>query len=136
MSSFIDMSGTRFGSLVAVSPTGTGGHGKYVKWECLCDCGNAKVVGGNNLRSGNTKSCGCARKNVESKINNVLGKRFGKLTVIDRTDKRSDNGCVLWICRCDCGKVVESISSILKSGIKRSCGCLISETATKPSSMG
>ena len=33
-------------------------HGE-VAWECLCDCGNIVTVGGYDLRSGNTKSCGC-----------------------------------------------------------------------------
>jgi len=28
-------------------------------WRCRCDCGNARAVQLNNLRSGNTSSCGC-----------------------------------------------------------------------------
>ena len=35
-----------------------GGHNR-AKWECLCDCGKKIVVSGTNLRSGNTRSCGC-----------------------------------------------------------------------------
>ncbi len=31
-------------------------------WECLCECGARKCYTGTNLRSGNTTSCGCARK--------------------------------------------------------------------------
>jgi hypothetical protein len=31
------------------------------KWICICDCGNEVEVTTSNLRSGNTKSCGCAR---------------------------------------------------------------------------
>jgi len=31
------------------------------KFLCLCDCGNQPIVAGKDLRSGNTKSCGCAQ---------------------------------------------------------------------------
>jgi hypothetical protein len=29
------------------------------RWNCLCDCGNTKVVLGFHLKNGNTSSCGC-----------------------------------------------------------------------------
>ena len=29
--------------------------------ECICDCGNIVTVRAGNLKSGNTKSCGCSR---------------------------------------------------------------------------
>jgi len=32
-------------------------------WRCKCDCGNLVEVRGTHLQSGNTKSCGCLRKN-------------------------------------------------------------------------
>lgn len=32
------------------------------QWLCLCDCGNIKVVLGGYLTSGDTKSCGCLRR--------------------------------------------------------------------------
>lgn len=36
-------------------------------WLCQCDCGNEVTVSGNRLRSGNTKSCGCLRRELVSK---------------------------------------------------------------------
>lgn len=33
-------------------------------WLCQCDCGKTKVVLGENLRKGKTKSCGCIRKEL------------------------------------------------------------------------
>lgn len=59
----IDLSGRRFGLLVAVEPV----HvlvGKLtpklrVYWKCRCDCGGVSVVDGRHLRLGNTASCGC-----------------------------------------------------------------------------
>ena len=38
--------------------------------------------------------------------------------------KRDANGRILWNCKCDCGNTVEATSSELKSGNRKSCGCL------------
>jgi len=51
----VDLEGKRFGKLVVTEYIG----GKYYKWKCICDCGNEKIVSQNNLKSGNSKSCGC-----------------------------------------------------------------------------
>ena len=54
---FINELGERHGflSVVQLLKRGKGG----TLWLCKCDCGNFTVVRGNNLRSGDTKSCGC-----------------------------------------------------------------------------
>lgn len=36
--------------------------GKHSKVECLCDCGNTKIVFLGNLKRGKTNSCGCLYK--------------------------------------------------------------------------
>ncbi len=33
-------------------------------WLCRCDCGVERIVAGNNLKSGNTKSCGCLNRQL------------------------------------------------------------------------
>lgn len=38
-------------------------------WECLCDCGNIATVAGYDLRSGNTKSCGCYARDMSTQSN-------------------------------------------------------------------
>ena len=58
---FIDLSGRRYGRLLVIAQSEKTHYGNYM-WLCKCDCGNEKVVAGNSLCSGNTKSCGCLRK--------------------------------------------------------------------------
>ena len=55
------MVGKRFGRLVVVEEAGKN-KSKSILWACKCDCGNTKVLIGGNLRSGDTKSCGCIQK--------------------------------------------------------------------------
>ena len=55
-----DITGQLFGKLTAIELDETlSGKGKGSFWKCKCDCGNTKTVHLNNLRRGNTKSCGC-----------------------------------------------------------------------------
>lgn len=63
------------------------------------------------------------------KFIDLTGKRFGKLTVIQRVQNKGNK--VNWLCQCDCGNTTIVQGSNLKNGHIRSCGCLISETNTK-----
>lgn len=39
-------------------------------------------------------------------IKNIKGQRFGRLVALEPTGFRDPhNGCVMWLCRCDCGKL-------------------------------
>lgn len=58
MGKFIDLTGQKFGRLTATEMCGSD-NGGNAKWACSCDCGLAKVVHGENLRRGKTRSCGC-----------------------------------------------------------------------------
>jgi hypothetical protein len=109
-------------------------------WICKCSCGKEKIVIGSNLKNGISKSCGCSlntethtklikdRWNKKEKIK--TGDIYGRLTVIEKSDKRKDR-CKLWLCKCSCGKIILTTSSKLTSGKKKSCGCLIIDTARK-----
>lgn len=55
-------------------------------------------------------------------MNDITGQKFGKLTVIRKTDERYIDGSVLYLCKCDCGKEIKSTSSRLKSGHLKTCG--------------
>lgn len=56
-----DLVGLRFGKLVVQSRVSFKGFG--AAWLCKCDCGNEPIVRTNPLKSGNTRSCGCASRN-------------------------------------------------------------------------
>ena len=58
----------------------------------------------------------------------IVGKRFGKLTVVGDYGSRTKDGKVLYRCRCDCGNEVFVRGFYLKSGHTKSCGCLRAET--------
>ena len=92
------------------------------KWRCICDCGNITVVTGINLRSGNTKSCGCLR----TKFNDLTGQVFGKLTVVSRNHFDSTGNRrkrIFYNCVCECGNNTVSRSDALTEGKALSCGC-------------
>ncbi len=59
-----DLSGQRFGKLVAVEYVGKNAGNQY-KWLCKCDCGNELVILGTSLVQGYTKSCGCINSHGE-----------------------------------------------------------------------
>lgn len=55
-----DITGQRFGKLVAIEYKGL--KGEKTSWLCKCDCGNECIVITNSLKSNKTKSCGCIHK--------------------------------------------------------------------------
>ena len=54
-----DLTGKRFGLLVVKKRVGTLEKDRRATWQCLCECGKKVVVRAVDLKSGNTKSCGC-----------------------------------------------------------------------------
>lgn len=58
-----DLTGQRFGRVVAVELAGKTKHGQTM-WLVRCDCGARHITSGHSLRRGNTRSCGCLRREV------------------------------------------------------------------------
>lgn len=69
----VDISGQRFGRLTAVECVGKKEQAGYL-WRCVCDCGNEVAALTRDLRSGNTRSCGCWRNEKIGRINKTHGK--------------------------------------------------------------
>ena len=62
----IDLTGQEFGRLIVQELIGKNKHGQLT-WSCLCACGSTKSVQGAELKSGDTKSCGCLRRELRTK---------------------------------------------------------------------
>jgi hypothetical protein len=120
-----DETGKRYGKLVVLDemPVRLKNH---VCWRCKCDCGNEKIVRGDLLRQGVTKSCGCQGRynNAEKKIK--VGNRYGKWVVISEMPDKPK----YWRCKCDCGKEKIVSGQSLRLGHTTSCGCYRREHAS------
>ena len=57
------------------------------------------------------------------KFIDLTGKKFGFLTAIERTQLEKSG--TYWLCKCDCGKMVEARSHALRNGDRKHCGCSV-----------
>ena len=121
MGKLIDLTGQRFGKLVVLNKTESKNNKVY--WHCKCDCGNECNVVGGNLKTGNTFSCGCFKKEKISKekTKDLSNQKFGKLTVISYAGNNGKQS--LWNCKCDCGNTCVAPGPLLTFGSIQSCGC-------------
>lgn len=110
---------------------------------CRCECGIEKDVSGQNLTRGESKSCGCLKKELwkitQQKIKEIIakkhieiqtGERFGNLTVLSKSEEKKKLQ-ISYLCKCDCGarKVVGGAN--LRSSHVTSCGCKIGRKKTE-----
>lgn len=67
------------------------------------------------------------------KRNNLLGRKFGRLTVIAEAEPRvyESGRKIRWKCLCECGNYVIVDGSNLCTGHTRSCGCLLIESSSR-----
>lgn len=69
-----ELTGQRFGLLKVLHLDQGRCKPGYVYWSCSCDCGNAKSVRSCALLSGDTQSCGCARRLLTIELNKKRAK--------------------------------------------------------------
>jgi hypothetical protein len=120
-----DYTGVRVGKLVVIKiddtlrPKTKRGN---IRWLCQCDCGNTTSIESGDLHkaiiNNRNSSCGCYKGK-----NDLTGRRFGKLTVIQ--DDIVENEHRKWLCKCDCGNNTIVLGISLLSGKTQSCGCII-----------
>lgn len=70
MPKFLDISGQKINKLTAISVVE---RGKRPKWLWRCECGTERVIQASNVRSGNTKSCGCWREETRGCTQKIGG---------------------------------------------------------------
>jgi hypothetical protein len=127
MPPMVDIAGQKFGKVTVREFAGRDKHGKCL-WKCKCDCGRVFTVVGSELRSGNTKSCGCGKYRGK-KPHDLTGRRFGMLTALEILPRRKKHGQYLrhgkyfWRCRCDCGRTASVSANQLTREMATSCGC-------------
>src|SRR5262245_56197402 len=127
MPAFKDLTGQRFGRLIAFKRGLPNSNSGKSRWRCLCDCGKERTVALSNLTDGHTKSCGCLQRELSSDalltFKPKRGRRFGRLKIIEETT-RSAAGKRRFLCRCDCGneRVVPGSQLTAKRRPTRSCG--------------
>lgn len=63
---------------------------------------------------------------MPSRLIDETGNQYGRLIVLKRSEERR-KGCILWECRCSCGRIKNISGGKLRSGDVKSCGCLRQE---------
>lgn len=63
------------------------------------------------------------------KLENLIGKRYGRLLVVKEEGKGYHKR--IWLCKCDCGNYKTYSTSVLNSGTIKSCGCYKKDIAIK-----
>lgn len=120
-----DLVGKHFGRLEVVAYAGlrTVGSTKASAWKCRCCCGKEVIVFNNNLKRGNTTSCGCVHHDKVTRTRkNLTGKKFGQVVVIcEHSRKDGETYWKVFCHHCKKEKVMPR-ASLTKS--TKSCGCM------------
>lgn len=114
--------------------------GKYY-YRCQCKCGKIVSRTYSSLTSTKYSCCDECKKEIfhnqfsgltKEELEQRTGRRFGKLVVLERTNKQHcNNGEKYYLCQCDCGNITLARWSDLINGTKSSCGCLKSKGELK-----
>lgn len=128
-------------------------------WQCRCQCGTELPIRGDQLVRGVAQSCGCLYRETRPKRSparmkrerqrelflaeraakgfptapnfvNLVGKNFGRLTVVDFDGVFDQHGH--WLCYCECGEETIVTSDKLNNGHTQSCGCLSRDNPANP----
>jgi len=125
-----DITGRRFGKLIVLGPAmeeqfysstckNADVHVLKVSFELAEGYEAVGMNLGNQNLHGQRKR---EEKVLEAKVRDASS-LSGQMWNLKRV-KRDDRGRFLWECKCDCGKIIETTSSELRTGNRKSCGCL------------
>jgi hypothetical protein len=74
MGKLIDLTGKRFGRLRVIRRAESVSERGDTLWLCACSCGNTTTTSSHRLRYGETKSCGCYKREVSAKRTGALNR--------------------------------------------------------------
>ncbi|MBU7542863.1 hypothetical protein KGP38_09680 [Lactococcus lactis] len=73
----VDLSGQSFGRVTVVEKTSKRDKKGNVIWQCVCSCGNEKLISTRRLKSNKNISCGCYRREkVRESVTNISKARI------------------------------------------------------------
>ena len=110
-----DYIGERFGALVVLDLWTDKDDRCRPYYKCQCDCGVVKNIACERVLNAKSKSCGCGSVKSQFKADDLTGRRFGRLTAIERVPD-PDAKRPMWRCRCDCGNETTVMSTDLTMG--------------------
>ena len=80
--------GQKFNRLSVIAEAEPIGARRRSAWLCQCDCGNTKVVKADELKSGDTKSCGCLNRENNIERGRKMGQSWTKYHPSETTARR------------------------------------------------
>ena len=110
-----DLTGKAFGDLTVLKYSHKDKNRKS-HYECLCSCGYVKIIRGDSLTGGSTKTCG------RKEHNSLIGRSFYRWKVIEVSHIDVHEN-VYYTCKCSCGNIRDVRGKHLLSGGSTSCGC-------------
>lgn len=87
--SLIDITGMTFGKLTTISRESNDKSGQS-RWLFRCSCGKERVIKSSNVRSGNTRSCGCMVNKNKKLTHQLVQEKLKHNSVV------TDSGCWNW----------------------------------------
>ncbi len=122
----INLLNQKIGKLLVIEETNKRKN-KSIIWKCQCDCGNIEEFSTKELRSDGIiqcHQCGNSRKPQINLTENIIGKKYNHLTVLEKSEKRI-GGKIGYKCQCDCEKktILYVSKTDLENNHTTSCGC-------------
>ena len=119
-----DLTGERFGKLVALYPTDKKTSSRQIIWKFRCDCGREVEKVGASVSFGHVRSCGmCRNEYLESVIVDYSNMEFDGFKVIKRFPT-TETKSVPYLCKCNyCGNEFIVTDHALRQNCVHSCGC-------------
>ncbi|MFA7287359.1 MAG: hypothetical protein WC055_00620 [Melioribacteraceae bacterium] len=115
--------GNKFGRWTVIKEVEKKKWRRYFLCECSCEKKTRRDVILSGLKNETSKSCGCLKIEILSRMEDVIGRVYGRVTIISEYPK-GKNDCRRIIGKCSCnGNIKDYNLYQLKSGHTTSCGC-------------